>query len=453
MRGQPASLQGQLIRSVLAVVSVIWLVAAGATWFDARHELDELLDAHLAQAASLLMVQKFGDFDADDLAAAPATSQRYAATVMFQVYQSGKLVLKSSDAPPQPMVRGGASMAAYSVHTLGGQTWRAYTMQDRARALEVTVAERVASRHEILWAVLRSSLWPLAVALPLLAAATWGMVRRGVAPIRALSRAVVSRRPEALEPIAVPGMPQELQPLLLSMNSLFQRIALLLDGERRFTADAAHELRTPIAAIRIQAQVASAAAEPMVRQHALAATIDGCDRATRLVEQLLTLSRLEANGFADLHCLDLCELVRQVVAGLALNATIKQQDLSFDADQACPVQGDDMLLTVLFRNLIDNAIRYSPAATMIVVRVRRDIGHFELAIEDGGPGIAAPHMSRLGERFFRVPGNGATGSGLGWSIARRIAISHGFELRAERSKQLGGLAVKVSGTLFTRPMP
>lgn len=448
MQDRPASLQGQLIRPVLAVVSLIWLVAAGAVWFDARHELDELLDARLAQAASLLLIQKFGDFDGDDIAPPPAGTEQYATALMFQVYQSGRLMLKSADAPSRPMMAGGAPAAQYATLSLAGASWRVYRAPDRTRALEVIVAERLDARREVLWAVLRSSLWPLAVALPLLAAATWWVVRRGTAPLRALSRAIMSRQPHALEPIADPGIPRELQPLLRSMNGLFQRIATLLDSERRFTADAAHELRTPIAAIRMQAQVAAAAAEPAARQHALGATIDGCDRATRLVEQLLTLARLEANGVTDQRCLDLRQLLRQVVAELAPQSAAKQQELSFDADRACLVQGNELLLAILCRNLIDNAVRYSPVKASVALRLRCDKDRFRLTIEDSGPGMAAADLLRVGERFFRVAGSGASGSGLGWSIARRIAAPHGFALCAEPSARLGGLAVGLSGPLL-----
>lgn len=447
MQGGHHSLQEQLIRSVLAAVTVIWLLAAGATWFDARHELDELLDAHLAQSASLLLIQKFGDFDDDDIAPLPSGAGQYPAAVMFQVFQSGKLVLKSPDAPRLAITAHGAA-AAYTTLTLDGHAWRAYMTQDRARGLDVIVAERITARQEILWAVLRSSLLPMLLALPLLAAAIWWMVRRGTAPIRALSQAVVARQPEALEPIVALNVARELHPLVASMNNLFARIATLLDAERRFTADAAHELRTPIAAIRMQAQVAAGAADPVHRQHALKATVEGCDRATRLVEQLLTLARLEANDVADQHRLDLRELVRQVVADQAVKSAAEQQELGFDAEQECPVRGNDMLLMVLFRNLIDNAMRYSPAAASIAVHLRHDQGGFELTIDDSGPGVAPADLPRLGERFFRVPGSGASGSGLGWSIARRIAALHGFSLTAAPSARLGGLSVSVRGPLF-----
>lgn len=448
MTGRPASLQGRLIRSVLAVVTLIWLLAAGLTWFDARHELDELLDAHLAQSAALLLTQRLGDFDSDEIApGTPGARHVASATVMFQVYQAGRLILKSDDAPDQPLMARGAARPGYGVVTHGGKSWRAYAAPDSARRLDVFVAERLASRQEILWAVLRSSLWPLLPALPLLAVATWWTVRRGTAPIRALSRAVLSRQPQALEPIAVPGLTVELRPLLSSMNQLFERIVELRDAERRFTADAAHELRTPIAAIRMQAQVAAAETQPEARRHALAATLDGCDRATRLVEQLLTLSRLETTGVVERRPVELRQLVRQVLAEVAPKAAGKQQELSLDAEKECPVLGDDMLLMVLVRNLIDNAVRYSPAGARIAVRLVCQNERFNLSIEDSGPGISPAHLARLGERFFRVTGSGESGSGLGWSIARRIATTHGFELGAGSSVSLGGMAASVAGPL------
>lgn len=448
MPGHHGSLQAQLIRSVLAAVTAIWLLASAATWFDARHELDELLDAHLAQSASLLLMQKFGDFDDDDLVPLPAGAETTTPSVMFQVFKSGKLMLKSPDAPQEPIAAPRAARPAYATLTLQGQAWRAYLTHERSRGLDVIVAERAAARQDILWAVLRSSLWPLMLALPLLAGATWWAVQRGTAPIRALSQAVLRRQPDALEPIVLPDLTKELHPLLLSMNGLFARIAALLDAERRFTADAAHELRTPIAAIRMQAQVAAAEPDPAYRQHALNATVEGCDRATRLVEQLLTLARLDANGTTDQCRVDLRELVRQATAELAAKSLAKQQQLRVDAQQECPIRGNETLLRVLLRNLIDNAIRYSPSSASITVQLRCEAGRFSLAIEDSGPGIEPADLARLGERFFRVAGSGESGSGLGWSIARRIASTHGLDLVTARSTQLGGLKVWVTGALY-----
>jgi two-component system sensor histidine kinase QseC len=216
-----------------------------------------------------------------------------------------------------------------------------------------------------------------------------------------------------------------------------------MDAERRFTADAAHELRTPIAAIRTQAQVALAEADDDLRRHALEATLAGCDRATRLVEQLLTLSRLEEGAVTPTGRVDLSALARREVAEAAPRALESQQTIELDADEPCPVQGDATLLAVLVRNLVDNAVRYSMAGARVRVAVARHGGGVRLRVEDSGPGLSEADLARLGERFFRVIGSGQSGSGLGWSIVRRIAAAHKAKVDVGRSSELGGLAVTV----------
>jgi two-component system sensor histidine kinase QseC len=281
------------------------------------------------------------------------------------------------------------------------------------------------------------------VALPLLALAVWWAVYRGVQPIRRLGRALAERQPQALDPVTLSHAPSEMMPMIASLNSLFERIGQLLESERRFTADAAHELRTPIAAIRMQAQVAMGEADEALRRHALQGTLEGCDRATRLVEQLLSLSRLEAVEAPVMAAVDLRALAQRVVAELAPKAIGKQQTLEFEGDQPCSIPGNETLLAVLVRNLVDNAVRYSPPAARIKVAIAQQNGQVVLSVEDSGPGLADADRQRLGERFFRVTGSLESGSGLGWSIVRRIAAVHRLELQAGRSAQLGGLAVRV----------
>jgi two-component system sensor histidine kinase QseC len=233
--------------------------------------------------------------------------------------------------------------------------------------------------------------------------------------------------------------------MVSALNALFERIGTLLESERRFTADAAHELRTPIAAIRIQAQVALGEADEALRRHALQFTLDGCDRATRLVDQLLTLSRLEAGAAPDLAAVDLRALTQRVVAEVAPKAISKNQTLDFDALKPCSIAGNETLLAVLVRNLVDNAVRYSPPSARIKVSLQAvdgKNGQVVLSIEDSGPGLTEVDRQRLGERFFRVVGSYESGSGLGWSIVRRIAAVHRMELQVERSVELGGLAVR-----------
>lgn len=439
--GRPASLQARLLALVLGLVAIVWLGAAIATWIDARHELDELLDGHLAQAAALLVVQQAGEGDEDDLADAPSL-HKYAPSVAFQVFHEGRLMLRSANAASTPM--SSATRGFETVRLAGGAEWRVFATRGADRDVQVYVGEQIASRSAILRAVLRSVLWPLFFALPLLALAAWWAVRQGLGPLRQLSRVLEQRRAQAVEPVVLSHAPLEMLPLLQALNQLFGRIGGMVESERRFTADAAHELRTPIAAIRAQAQVAmGAGADEAQRLHALQATLAGCDRATRLVEQLLTLSRLEAAPAALETTLDLSALTRRVAAELAPAALARQQTLELQAPVCCEVAGDEMLLGVLLRNLLDNALRYSPAGATIRIDVTRDEGATLLRVQDSGAGMNEAQMARLGERFYRVLGSEQPGSGLGWSIVRRIAQVHGAEVDVTRSEALGGLAVTV----------
>lgn len=440
------SLQARLLMSVLGLVTVVWLGAALLTWYDARHELDELLDGHLAQAAALLVVQqsKTAGDDDDGVADAPSL-HKYAPQVAFQVFHEGHLVSRSVNAGTHPMSTTTRGFA--TVQLADGAQWRVFGARGAEKDVQVFVGERTASRGSILWAVLRSLLLPLMLALPVLALAGWWAVRRELAPLRQLSQLLGVRRPQALEPVVLADMPSEMKPLVQALNELFERIERMVASERRFTADAAHELRTPIAGIRTQVQVAMGAGNDTAQHdHALQATLAGCDRATRLVEQLLTLARLEAaseNNALPTGPVDLSAITRRVAAELAPTALLHEQTLELDAAAACPLAGNEMLVGVLVRNLIDNALRYSPSGARIQIEVTTASGQSTLRVQDSGPGMTEQEMARLGERFYRVLGHGQTGSGLGWSIVKRIAQASGAQVQVGRSELLGGLSVLV----------
>lgn len=442
------SLQARLLVPLLTLVAVIWLGAAVATGLDTRHELDELLDGHLAQAAALLVVQQASQHDDDDVADAPSL-HKYAPKVAFQMFHEGQLVMRSANAGLTPM-----SMTTSGFDTVrmeDGTQWRVFGTRGAERDVQVFVGEQTSSRNEILWVVLRGMLWPLGVALPLLAMAGWWAVRQGLAPVRRLSHELAQRQAQTLKRVTLGDMPSEMRPLIQALNDLFDRIEHMIVAERRFTADAAHELRTPIAAIRAQAQVAMGANDDTAqRSHALQATLAGCDRATRVVEQLLTLARLESGSGAPANPVNLSATTRRVAADLAGAALARQQSLALDAADTCTLAGDETLVGVLVRNLIDNAIRYTPQGGRIQVSVSSESGHAILRIEDSGPGMTDLDAGRLGERFFRVLGNNQPGSGLGWSIVKRIAQVAGARVQACRSDLLGGLAVSVT---WPRPPP
>ena len=433
------SLQTRLLVPLLVLLTAVWLGTVLLTWFDVRHELDELLDGHLAQAAALLVMPQSGETDHDSVEDAPSL-HKYAPKVIFQVFHEGRLVLRSANAGTSPISSHGPG---FSTERLGdGQLWRVFSTVGAEQDVLVLVGEHTESRDAILLAVLQGVLVPLAFALPLLALVGWWSVRQGLLPLRQLSQLLGQRRPQALEPLQIDDLPSEMKPMVQSLNALFDRIAQMVVSERRFTADAAHELRTPIAGIRAQAQVAMGAMDDVAqREHALQATLAGCDRATRLVEQLLTLARLEATAAPTAATFDLSATARRVAADLGSAALERHQTLELVANAPCAVAGDEMLIGVMVRNLIDNAIRYSPNGARILLNVANESGQSVLRVQDSGAGMSEPEMARLGERFFRVLGSQQPGSGLGWSIVRRIANVFGVQVQVGRSELLGGLAV------------
>ncbi|GAB4396194.1 MAG: quorum sensing histidine kinase QseC [Rhodoferax sp.] len=457
---QRASLQTRLLALLLGLVTLTWAGAAALTWRYASDEMNELLDGHLAQSAALLVVQQFGHVHddsntLDDVQQPPVEApalHKYAPKVAFQVFHEGRLTLRSPNAGVAPM---SDKLRGFRTVTLAdGERWRVFGARGNENDVQVFVGERIASRQEILWASLVGLMAPLGWALPALGVLGWLAVRQGLLPLRALSQVLEQRRAQDLAPLEMPTMPSEIAPVVQSINTLLARIDKLLQSERRFTADAAHELRTPIAAIRTQAQVALAAQDDQAtRARALQQTLAGCDRATHLVTQLLTLARLEASVTgAGLPVLDLSALSQQVAAEVALTALDQEQDLMLEAPQPCWIQADATLAGVLVRNLLDNALRYSPTGAQVLLRVYAEDERTVLTVDDSGPGLTPEQMARLGERFYRVPGSEKSGSGLGWSIVRRIAAVFDAEIEVRRSN-LGGLGVQVRWPAATHAAP
>jgi two-component system sensor histidine kinase QseC len=438
--GASYSLKRRLLVGLLAVVVAVWLATAAYSYFDARHEINELLDAHLAQSASLIVAQVGHDLEEIDLDHAPGTDKR-SRRVAFQVWDRGtRLRLHSAGAPEYRLSR---RQQGYSNATIQGRSWRVFSTWDGERRYLVQIAERDEARREIAAGIATNLLLPLLVALPILALFVWLSIGRGLKPLKRLGMEVGQRKADNLSAIAPEGAPREVAPLIHSLNTLFERVGRLVENERRFTADAAHELRTPLAALKTQAQVAKGAADDAVRQHALERVIEGCDRATRLVDQLLTLARLEPDAARPRGVCDLAGLAREVVAELAPFALARDIEIELQDSGSVSVEGHSDLLSVLLRNLVDNAVRYSPPGSRVRVDVGRTNGVASVGVRDEGPGIAPDERTKIGQRFYRVLGSGQSGSGLGLSIVGRIAEIHGAQLRFQDGNHGKGLRVVV----------
>jgi two-component system OmpR family sensor kinase len=238
-------------------------------------------------------------------------------------------------------------------------------------------------------------------------------------------------------------LPDEVRPLVQELNLLFGRVRTAFDAQQNFVADAAHELRTPLAALKLQTQSLERADSPEARQVAVGRLSAGIERATRLVEQLLVLARQEANA-APRQAVDMAGIARRAVADLIGVAQARDIDLGLQRADAAEVQGQPDALTILLRNLVDNAIKYTPSGGTVDVSVLADGRAVTVLVEDSGPGIPAEERERVFDRFYRVPGSDAAGSGLGLAIIKSIAERHGAKLTLGESARLGGLEAKVT---------
>jgi len=435
---RPSSIKRRLLFGLLAATVLAWGVALFWSYRDTRHELNELLDAYLAQSTSLLIAQLGHEPEEIDTEHVP-TLHRYSRKVAFQVWEAGERLRLHSAAAPNAHLSD--DFEGYSDATVAGERWRVFSAWDAEHRFLVQVGERREVRDKLAREIAENLLRPLLLSLPVLGLIIWLGVSRGLRPLAALRQQVEARDPNNLTPLDSANAPTEVAPLLGALDKLFARVRSLLDQERRFTADAAHELRTPLAAIKTQAQVARAAVADEERKRALDNVLIGCDRAAHLVAQLLTLARLEPKQLSRREACDLRKLAAEAIAEMAPGAVEKGVEVQLNEGAAIHIEGDPGLLRILMRNLIDNAIRYSPSGSSVQVSVKEHEGRVEFAVSDQGPGIPAEARALVWERFHRVLGTGEEGSGLGLSIVKRIAELHGAEAALMEGEAGKGLCV------------
>jgi len=437
---QRTSLKQRLLALVLATITLVWLGTAAFTYLDARDEFDEVLDAHLAQGAALLVVQATHEIDELKTEHAPLL-HKYARRVAFQIWEKGQhLRLHSANAPQQPL---STNERGFSDSTIDGKRWRVFSTWDESGEYLIHVAERSDSREKLARGIAGNLLKPLWFSLPLLAILLWIAVMRGLRPLDKLAGEVGRREPDNLAPLDTSSVPREAIPLIDRLNRLFARIEISMQKERRFTADAAHELRTPVAAIKAQAQVARAATEETERIHALNNAILGCDRAAHLIDQLLTLARVDTLDSSMMEHCQLEKIAAETIAALAPAALEKGIQLELLTGDKADIRGNSGLLRVLLRNLIDNSIRYTPPGTSVKIGITQEPGTVCLSVSDDGPGIPEQEREKVLERFYRPLGTQASGSGLGLSIVKRITEAHNATLQIQPTNENQGLRVTV----------
>jgi two-component system OmpR family sensor kinase len=444
------SIRRALIVWLMAGLAAIAVLSTCATYFAVRHEIDELLDLQLKQLAYSTRIDELLRGRQPSVGPRASGQDGGVTELVTQIWdRDGVLVYWSRPGLGLPV----PASTGYATARIGERGWRIYTLVQGTHALQVAQAQD--ERDAIATKAALRALLPFVVLVPLFGAMIWFAVGRGLRPLSTMSRAVAKRRPDALSPLAERGLPEELQPLAGSLNDLLARLDAALGAQRRFTADAAHELRTPLAALKLQLDVARRAADSPTRHTAYDDLDAGVERASHLVDQLLTLARIEPEALATRAVeVDLVALAKDAIVARGALAADKGVDLGLAREAPARVHGDPSSLAILLSNLLDNALRYTPAGGRIDVAIDADAaGGALLTVADTGPGIPPEERERVFDRFFRSPGNREPGSGLGLSIVKRIADAHHAAIELTAPERGSGLVVHVRFPAPDAPPP
>jgi two-component system OmpR family sensor kinase/two-component system sensor histidine kinase QseC len=426
------SIRGRLLIALIVLMAVVSALSAAVTYQRVLSETSTLFDYELRQTALSLR----GQISLANHIELPADQGD--ADFVVQIWDVfGARAYSSRPGLPvsQQIALGYANL------NLRGEPWRAYGLQTADGVIQVAQPARV--RRGLARAAALRVVLPIVALLPILLLCVAWVVQRSLAPLRSVTAQVQARDERSLSPLQAGELPLEISPLVAELNRLLERLNQAFAAQRDFVADAAHELRSPLTSLRLQLQLLERAQGPEAAGEARGMLEQGVERAIHLVEQLLTLARADPQvGGTEFSSLDLTACARDAVAdchGLALDRHI---DLGLDAPAPVTVKGDREALRVLIRNLVDNAVRYTPVGGAVHVSVRPIGGGALLEVSDTGPGIAVEERGRVFDRFYRLASAQERGTGLGLAIVRAIATRHGAEVFLDDAPS-GGLTARV----------
>ncbi len=454
------SLRTRLLVYLGAAISLVAVVQASVAYRTALAEADAVFDYHMQQTA--LSLRAGLPFEPDVQLARPTEHGEENFDFVVQIWSAdGQQLYHSARRAdlPDRAVPGFSSVLARA------STYRVYSLQTERQVIQV--AQDMEVRREMARKLALRTVAPMAWLVPLLLFAAWWVVGSTLAPLQRLRGQFAQRRADDLAPISDVRLPDEIRPLVHELNGLFGRLQKAFDAQKRFVADAAHELRSPLTALKLQVQGLSRAADDQARLRAVERLDAGIERATHLVDQLLLLARQQGGASPSLQPLVVMDVLRLALADMAPVAQQQGIDLGLlpaHADdvaatsrpaEACvaaqttatvsaTVDGDADALRVLLRNLLDNAVKYTPVGGRVDVSLRHEGECVCVRVEDSGPGIPDAERERVFDRFYRVAGAVPTGNGLGLAIVKAIAESHGGTLSLGRAEHLGGLRVELS---------
>jgi two-component system sensor histidine kinase QseC len=481
----PLSIRRRLLVRLITAIVISWVIAIGFVYVAAYKEVEEIYDAALAQQSRVLVTlmtheseeelrvrqnlqQLVEEAGRELIERSPLFRQliseylenqgkqdyltlidqesipghRYESKIAFIVVDVNDTVLLRSNMP----VAFEEFTPGFSDRVMEEKLWRTFGLVEPATKLRVQVGEQYAVRQETVEYIVFNSLWPLFAVLPFIAMLIWFTVSNGLKPLQQVAVKVERRDPNSLVPLSSEGVPQEVVPMVKALNRLFARVQSALDNERQFTADAAHELRTPLAALKATAQAKQLSDHDGEHQVFLEQIVRGVDRTSHLLEQLLTLARVDSQSMTMKHLqrIDLCKQVLEVLSEIGQQALDRNIDLSYEGmKEGVRVMGNGPALQVLIRNLIDNAIRYTPSGGRVSIAIQAESQEVRLLVEDTGPGIPTEQISQVIQRFKRGEDVRAEGSGLGLSIVQRIVELHHGRIELDNLDMDSGLSVKV----------
>ncbi len=429
-----SSIRARLLLSLLPLFILAEAVIGTVTYRYVLRDSHELFDYHLRQMALSLRDQGA----VLPPPGPPEDREQFDFVVQIWSADGSKIYLSHTRSRARLPER---ATLGFSDVVTGGERWRVYSTLARGRVIQVgqpfEVRERIAAA-----AALRS-LTPLLLFAPLVALAIWWLVGKSLVPVEQIATELRRRDANRLDPVPEGNIPTEVEPMVSSLNGLLGRLRASFAAQRAFVADAAHELRTPIAALKLQAGLMARARDDRARAEALCELNAGIDRSAHLVDQLLTLARSEpqARSASD-ERIDLARVARAVVAEMTPLAVARGSAIEFEAPDTLVLRGDANALHSLLRNLVDNALRHTPAGSSVVVGVGVDGDFARMSVDDDGPGIAVEERERVFDRFYGRTAGGDAGSGLGLAIAKAVIDRHAGRIELDRSS-LGGLRVLV----------
>ena len=431
------SLRTRLLWFLLVPIVLAGVVQSYMAYHTALDEADEIFDYHMQQMA--LALRSGLPVSAAGSPVSPRNEEENMDFVVQVWAADGVRIFESSERAELPQL----AVLGFSTVNAHGTTYRTLSMQTQSGIIQV--AQDMAVRREIARRLALRTALPVTLMAPLLMFLVWWVVSQSLRPVARVRHQVAERQANDLSPVDAGELPDEIRPLVEELNLLFQRLRQAFQAQQHFVADAAHELRSPLAALKLQIQGLQRAVSTEARDLAVARLTTGIDRATHLIEQLLTLARQEADVAAGKNTepVLLAEIGRLALVDTQMAAQERQIDLGLSHADEVSINGYPEALHILIRNLLENAVKFSPSGGSVDLEIRATDAGVELTVDDSGPGIPVEDQERVLDRFYRVHGSQSGGSGLGLAIVKSIADLHGASLTLQTSSRLGGLRAVV----------